>query len=198
MSLIHAPCIVEEDWMSLIRAPCIVEEGWMSLIRAPCIVEEDRVSLIRAPRPRHERLMSLLVERAGHSYGITPTGLDLLQQVAEADSAGSEPDPDQTLRQLLKQQKLRFREAIRDLLADIDPYAFEHLVRRLLEEMGYEDAEVTVASHDKGVDVVARIELGITSVREVVQVKRHRANIQRPVLDALHGSLRPSRRDHST
>lgn len=38
-------------------------------------------------------------------------------------------------------------------------------------------------------DVVGDIEVGITAVREVVQVKRHRHNIQRPVLDALRGSL---------
>ena len=49
--------------------------------------------------------------------------------------------------------------------------------------------EVTVPSGDGGVDVVADIELGITSVREVVQVKRHRRAVQRSALDALRGSL---------
>jgi restriction system protein len=39
------------------------------------------------------------------------------------------------------------------------------------------------------VDVVGNIELGISSVREVVQVKRHKANINRTVLDQLRGSL---------
>jgi restriction system protein len=39
------------------------------------------------------------------------------------------------------------------------------------------------------VDVVSDIELGISSVREVVQVKRHRGNINRKVLDELRGSL---------
>lgn len=40
-------------------------------------------------------------------------------------------------------------------------YAFEHLVKRLLEEMNYDDVEVTTRSNDGGVDVVADIELGI-------------------------------------
>jgi len=40
-----------------------------------------------------------------------------------------------------------------------------------------------------GVDVVADIEFGITSVREVVQAKRHKRTIQRKDLDALRGSL---------
>jgi restriction system protein len=39
------------------------------------------------------------------------------------------------------------------------------------------------------VDVVANIEFGISSVREVVQVKRHKGNIGRRVLDQLRGSL---------
>ena len=35
----------------------------------------------------------------------------------------------------------------------------------------------------------ADLELGISSVREVIQVKRERRRVQRPVLDALRGSL---------
>ena len=38
--------------------------------------------------------------------------------------------------------------------------------------MGYENVYVTAPSNDKGVDVVADIELGISKVREVIQVKR--------------------------
>ncbi len=130
-----------------------------------------------------------LVERTGRSYAVTQPGLDYLRRVGDGDAATPEEDPDQALRQLLGDQKQRVRESIRELLAEIDPYAFEHLIRQLLEEMGYEDVEVTAASGDKGVDVLGRIELGITSVLEVVQVKRQRGNIQRPVLDALRGSL---------
>jgi restriction system protein len=48
---------------------------------------------------------------------------------------------------------------------------------------------VTSPTNDKGVDVVANIELGISSVREVVQVKRYRGSIHRRVLDELRGSL---------
>ena len=58
------------------------------------------------------------------------------------------------------------RDGIHDLLSDMDPYACERLIRQLLEEIGYEDVEVSSQSNDKGVDVVGRIELGVTSVRE--------------------------------
>ena len=71
----------------------------------------------------------------------------------------------------------------------MDPFAFEHLIKRLLEEMDYQNVEVTSRSSDGGVDVVGDIEVGITSIREIVQAKRHRRPIQRKDLDALRGSL---------
>jgi restriction system protein len=72
----------------------------------------------------------------------------------------------------------------------MEPYDFEELIKRLLTKMGYEDPTVTKESNDKGVDVVAEIELGITSVKEVIQVKRRRSsNIHRPAVDKLRGSL---------
>jgi len=89
----------------------------------------------------------------------------------------------------VRQHETTVRQSIRDILADLDPYAFEHLVKRLLEEMSYDNVTVTKRSGDGGVDVVADIELGITSVREVVQAKRHKQTIQRKDLDALRGSL---------
>ncbi|MDE2677217.1 MAG: restriction endonuclease [Gemmatimonadota bacterium] len=42
-------------------------------------------------------------------------------------------------------------------------------------------------SGDGGLEVVADIQLGVTSVREIVQAKRHRRTIQRKDLDALRG-----------
>ena len=71
----------------------------------------------------------------------------------------------------------------------MNPFVFEHLIKLLLEEMGYEDVEVTSPTNDKGVDVVAEIELGITRVREVIQVKRQMGNVGQPVLNQLRGSL---------
>ncbi len=69
------------------------------------------------------------------------------------------------------------------------PYRFEQLVRELLEAMGYEDVTVTKQSGDKGVDVVATVQFGITTVTEVVQVKRQKDSIGRPILDQLRGAL---------
>lgn len=71
----------------------------------------------------------------------------------------------------------------------LEPYQFEHFVRELLDAMDYEDVQVTKVSGDKGVDVVARIQFGITEITEVVQVKRTETTITRPKIDELRGAL---------
>ena len=129
-----------------------------------------------------------LVERSSHQYSVTDEGLAYLNKVAGGDDG---PGTDE-LRQLLtlsKAQNTAIRDSIQELLSSMDPIAFEHLVERLLVAMDYDNVKVTSPSNDKGVDVVADIELGISSVREVVQVKRHKKTIQRKDLDALRGSL---------
>ena len=68
-------------------------------------------------------------------------------------------------------------------------YQFEKLVRDLLEAMEYEDVVVTKQSGDKGVDVVAKYQYGITEITEVVQVKRQQTSVTRPIVDQLRGAL---------
>ncbi|MBN1945756.1 MAG: restriction endonuclease [Bradymonadales bacterium] len=73
--------------------------------------------------------------------------------------------PDQ-LWSLIRQQEVEVRDSLRELLLDMDSFAFEQLVERLLEEMDYQNLEVTTRSGAGGVDVVADVKLGITSVRK--------------------------------
>lgn len=128
-----------------------------------------------------------LVTRKSTMYSVTDDGLAYLQRVGTEEALGG--DEQQELWTLVKKQESSVRESLRELLLDMDAFAFEHLVKRLLEEMDYQNVQVTTRSGDGGVDVIADIELGITSVREVVQAKRHRRTIQRKDLDALRGSL---------
>ena len=128
-----------------------------------------------------------LVSRKSTMYSVTDVGLKYLQRVGTEEAVGG--DEQLEIWTLVKQQEAAVRESLRELLLDMDAYAFEHLIKRLLEEMDYQNVQVTTRSGDGGVDVVADIELGITSVREVVQAKRHRRTIQRKDLDALRGSL---------
>lgn len=139
----------------------------------------------------YNRLRNLLerglVARSGQQYALTEGGLAWLGEGGFTD--GPEADPSAELIALVKEKQDQVKEAIHAILLDMDPYAFEHLIRDLLVEMGYVDVRVTSASNDKGVDVVGEIALGITSVKEVIQVKRHRRTIQRKDLDALRGCL---------
>jgi len=80
-------------------------------------------------------------------------------------------------------------ERLRECLGKMPPYRFEMLVKDLLEAMDYEDVEVTKQSGDKGIDVVANFQFGITRIREVVQVKRWQDSITRPTIDQLRGAL---------
>ncbi len=134
-----------------------------------------------------------LVERSGMIYQISGAGLSYLETVPAIETpetvAPTVLEPLRDIRRLLREQEDAVREQIRETLSTINPYLFEELIKRLLEAMGYENVEVTAASHDGGVDVKAKIEVGITTVIEVVQVKRYQGSISRPVLDQLRGSL---------
>lgn len=129
-----------------------------------------------------------LLTKTNTTYSITEQGLNYLRQTGGAEDSDTAGELQEIL-QLINQQKVSVRTSMQELLATMDPIAFEHLIKQLLEAMNYQHVMVTAPSNDKGVDVVADIELGITSVREVVQAKRQKSNVQRTVLDALRGSL---------
>jgi restriction system protein len=164
---------------------------------APWLEYVRRVSRIRADTTArsflYHRLRNLLgrdyAARVGQKYEITAAGLAWLKASAFAERKTIAPDETRRLWDLVQTQRDAVRKGLREKLAAMEPYAFEQLVGRLLEEMDYTDVEVTARSGDKGVDVVGRIALGITEVREVIQVKRQQGNVQRPVLDMLRGSL---------
>ena len=159
------------------------EEAWTEFL--------ERHSRFRAPSSVRDtlrrRLNNLpdrgLIERERAKYTVTDDGLSYLE------SATPEPGPRQKIQKLAKEQKAAVRESLREYLLQMDPKGFEELVGRLLEEMNYQNVGVVGQSGDGGVDVVAEIQLGVTSVREVVQAKRHKRTIQRKDLDALRGSL---------
>jgi restriction system protein len=134
------------------------------------------------------RLVNLVergfVSREGNAYLIEPKGVDYAAPFGKVE--------DGRRREVLGAIKVYNddqRELLRERLGTMHPYAFEKLVRDLLVAMGYEEGTVTLQSGDKGVDVVATVQFGITTVTEVVQVKRQKGSIGRPVLDQLRGAL---------
>lgn len=141
------------------------------------------------------RLLNLiernLVEREGQaSYAITKAGLKYLD-AAPAPSLKQRDinEPNREVTSVINHYNQKQRDRLRQHLAEMNPYQFERLIGLLLEALGYDDVEVTKASGDKGVDVIGSVEFGITSIREVIQVKRHQDTIGRTVLDQLRGAL---------
>ena len=141
----------------------------------------------------YDRLVNLiergLILRRGIFYEITEFGLKYLKSQSHLILGRAIVSQQTRLLEIAKEISQEARKKLSDYLSQMDPYRFEELVSLLLEEMGYNNVIVTAPSNDKGVDVVADIELGISSVREVVQVKRHVGSINRTILDQLRGSL---------
>ncbi len=142
----------------------------------------------------YNRLRNLIdrqhIIASGQRYEITASGLAYLKQYADYIPGTHEQNERQVdIHTLAKQLRDNARNELQAYLLEMNPYKFESLVKLLLEEIGYTDVVTTSATNDKGIDVIAKIELGISSVREVVQVKRHKGSITRVVLDQLRGSL---------
>lgn len=168
--------------------PAELWEPWRAFLDAESRIRSDSYARSTLYERQRNLLARGLVVKAGRATSITDAGLAWLRKAGvHEDTSGSAEEQD--IWALAQRQKERVRSALLEALREMDPYAFERLIASLLDAMGYDDARVTSPSNDKGVDVVANIKLGISSVREVVQVKRHKGNIHRPVLDALRGSL---------
>lgn len=164
-------------------------KNWTDYLATNSNVKEDSVGKDYLRR----RLINLwdrgYLSREGNVYAITDKG----QQYLEAVNHGN---PNSTLskitliRREIDQLKKEQRLLLRQYLEQTTPVQFEQLIRDLLNSMSYEDVVVTSPTNDKGVDVTAVSQYGITTVKEVIQVKRFtKGNVQRPVLDSLRGSL---------
>lgn len=139
------------------------------------------------------RLLNLVergyVERDGNSYSISDTGLNYLASFPSQPAESKVSSERTNIATALKAYNERQVEALRVRLMGLEPYAFEHFVKELLEAMDYENVEVTKQSGDRGVDVVANYQFGITEITEVVQVKRTESTIGRRTIDELRGAL---------
>ncbi|MBZ0099764.1 MAG: restriction endonuclease, partial [Taibaiella sp.] len=129
------------------------------------------------------------MERNGNIYQITEKGLSYLRKggTKEIDTAVAGVTK---LSKEVERFNTEQRTQIRAMLEKITPTQFEALIGDLLNAMEYYNIEVTSPTNDKGVDVVAEMQHGITTVKEVIQAKRFtRGNVSRTVLDQLRGSL---------
>ncbi|MBA4419612.1 MAG: restriction endonuclease [Anaerolinea sp.] len=141
----------------------------------------------------YDRIKNLLdrglILRRGVFYELTDSGIEYLQKYSHLVIGRAVSTKQSQLQKITTGLSQEARKQLFDTLTGMNPIKFEHVIKSLLEEMGYSNVIVTTPSNDKGVDVIGDIELGISSVKEVVQVKRHSASVIRPVLDQLRGVL---------
>jgi len=123
-----------------------------------------------------------LLQRNGNYYTLAQAG----QKKAEKAEANSDPKKEaiRAFRNYNEEQKQTFL----DRLMTIHPTKFEEFVGELLEALEYQDVVVTKQSGDKGIDVIGKAQFGITEIVEVIQVKRTKSTITRPILDQLRGA----------
>jgi restriction system protein len=157
---------------------------WRDFLR-----EHSRFGTLATIRDTLRRRLRNLVERdyvskVGVTYAITKKGLDYTEQFTKSDL-----DQKRDVIRVIKAYNKEQDEALRSRLSAMHEHVFEFLVQEFLESMGYEEIKVTKESGDKGVEVIARVQLGINTVNEVVHVKRHQATTGRPALDRLRSSI---------
>jgi len=92
---------------------------------------------------------------------------------------------------LLEKHNDSMKAELKEILLVMDPYLFEFYIADLLQKIGYEDIEVTKRSGDGGIDITANLTVGgITDVKTVIQVKRHKSNIPGSIITQLRGSAK--------
>ncbi len=74
-------------------------------------------------------------------------------------------------------------------MAALPGHRFEALVRALFEGLGYEDIVVMGESLTRGLELLAMVPLGISTVNEVILVNRRPARVGRKELDRLRAIM---------
>lgn len=164
-------------------------DDWGSYLQA--VSKFSTISVFKDSLRR--RLLNLvargLLQRDGNRYSLTKAGSEYLALVPRASRQRKGTSERSDVALAVRAFNDTQRATLKQHLMQLKPYAFEHFVKALLEAMDYENVEVTRQSGDKGVDVVANYQFGITEITEVVQVKRTESTLGRRVIDELRGAL---------
>lgn len=187
----------EEGLIQILRQLSLIESGkradlldeWEEYTKYNSNIKQDSVRKDYLRRRLANLVDRKYVKRDGITYSITDKGSNYLQSAENTN-----PNPTVNKETQLNRDIEAFNKGQRTLLkiflAETTPYRFENIIKDLLSAMGYDDVIVTSPTNDKGVDVTGISQNGITTVKEVIQVKRNTSsNVIRPVLDALRGCL---------
>lgn len=187
----------EEGLIQILRQLSLIESGkrsdlldeWEEYTRYNSNIKQDSVRKDYLRRRLANLIDRKYVKRDGITYSITDKGSNYLQS-AENTNPNPTVNKETQLNRDIEAFNKEQRTLLKKFLAETTPYRFENIIKDLLSAMGYDDVKVTSPTNDKGVDVTGISQNGITTVKEVIQVKRNiTSNVTRPVLDALRGCL---------
>ena len=83
-----------------------------------------------------------------------------------------------------------WRAYLHNILLNIDPFAFERLVQRLLRECGFSKVEVTKKTGDGGIDGFGKLKInGLFSFKVAFQCKRYSGAVSAKEIRDFRGSL---------
>lgn len=83
-----------------------------------------------------------------------------------------------------------WRSRLDDILHNMDPFAFERLVQRILRECGFSQVEVTKKTGDGGIDGTGKLKInGIFSFNVAFQCKRYKGLVGASAIRDFRGSL---------
>ncbi len=90
----------------------------------------------------------------------------------------------------IAEQNAEVRRSVLERARSMPPAEFESLAEQLLIKMGFSNTGVTPLGGDGGIDVRGTLVVGESvRIRMSVQAKRWQANVQRPVVQQVRGSL---------
>ncbi len=178
------------------RSPCKrgdILPAWADYLKAVSVFSTPSTFADTLSRRLVNAVDRNLIARDGNTYSITDAGIQWLRGFSHSPEAVANAAVPSSKRTMVAEAARAYNEeqleAFRTRLMGLEPAQFEHFIKDLLDAMDYEDVRVTKISGDKGVDVVARVQFGITEITEVVQVKRVEGTITRPIVDQLRGAL---------
>lgn len=89
----------------------------------------------------------------------------------------------------IKKHSAKVRQELLARVLEMDPFAFEEMLGRLLAEMGFEEIQVTKPHGDKGVDLRGTLVVsGGIPIRMSIQAKRWKAGVQAPEVQKVRGA----------
>ena len=139
-------------------------------------------------------------------WSITPHGLTYLE-MSPADADAALKQADNAVRAEMRKAKKaladaasddvgdsdddaeHWKDALLDVLKEMDPYAFERLGMRLLREAGFRNVAVTSKSGDGGIDGVGVYKLSLVSFPTYFQCKRYAGSVSAGVVRDFRGAM---------